>query len=152
MKLFAVLFLAVVGIAWNAEARLGETKEKCEERYGKPLKEEDVGDAQILAYKKGEYTFYISFLGGKADWMVIIKDKLWEVEEAKVFINKNATSEGFVLRGEESSVNLYLELSSRRIATFEPWRRELALYASFDASDRRQKQFTQKIDEQLQGF
>jgi hypothetical protein len=37
----------VLGVACNAEARLGETKEKCEERYGKPLGVVDLGDVSI---------------------------------------------------------------------------------------------------------
>ena len=37
----------MLGAACNAEARLGETEEKCEERYGKPSGVVDLGDTSI---------------------------------------------------------------------------------------------------------
>lgn len=154
MKFFLVLFLAVLGIAWNAEARLGETKEKCEERYGKPLKEEDVGDAHISAYKSQGYIFWISFLNGKVDWMIITKGKPWGDGETDIFITKNALREGFVLAKEQSdsTSRIYYELSSGRLALYQILQQELSLYLSDKSVHRRNEQFNKRLAGELEAF
>jgi hypothetical protein len=68
LLLTAAVFLFLSGLQ-NVFARIGDTPEKCIERYGKPIKTTEKG---LLFEKKGK-KIYITFTAGKADGVFLQK-------------------------------------------------------------------------------
>lgn len=66
MKILAALILLTL----PASARLGETKDQCIARYGKP---DAISDADATVFKKNEFFIIIRFFEGSADSINIRK-------------------------------------------------------------------------------
>ncbi len=66
--LTASVFLLFSGLQ-NVFARIGDTPEKCIERYGKPIKSSDKG----LLFAKNGMKIYVTFSAGKADGIFLQK-------------------------------------------------------------------------------
>lgn len=67
---FAVIVLVMI-LPSGSSARLGETPEQCEERYGTPVAEDEMVDfhmpgALAVSYQKAGLTIYIAFINGTA--------------------------------------------------------------------------------------
>ena len=89
MKFFSIIFLAMFGLAWTAEARLGETRDECKARYGEPTRK----GVNLLVFNKGGYAIACLFVNDKVE---IIQFSGGELSEAsrKAILEKNQSITG----------------------------------------------------------
>ena len=98
---FGLLAIGCVSGLVDAEARLGETREECEERYGEvaevyPAKLKG-SDGEAVHYVKGYFHFFVEFKAGKA-WVI----KVWKRGLTKTERNELLAAEGVMFEGPET--------------------------------------------------
>ena len=92
MKFSALLLIAVMPIA--AFARIGETREQCDKRYGKvtasPLEHEGI---QYLAYRVHGFAVDLNIIASKCEKIKYIKEDygMLAKEEIEALLNENGT-------------------------------------------------------------
>jgi hypothetical protein len=94
-KLLIVLIVVLLAFASQVEARLGETMEQCEKRYGKPTSSEEFGGIQGLAFKKNDFTIRVFIINGKCGMISYEKEgelinKPLSKEEIEKFLSSNS--------------------------------------------------------------
>ena len=82
-----LLFLFVVG---SVQARIGESYEELVVRYGKPKAGFPRDTFTLLVFEKEGYYFSVFLMDGKAEGMVVTKEKGGlEGDEVRIFLDKN---------------------------------------------------------------
>jgi hypothetical protein len=91
MKKMLGLLLCTLTIVCNSIARIGETKEQLDERYGTCFKDELNGEIRALHYAKGEFLFRFEIFNNTAVSMFIKKQSNipLETEEIANFLAKS---------------------------------------------------------------
>jgi len=104
--------------ASSANARLGETIEECDARYGKPISN---GDARTYLVVDGTIKVSCGFLNEKCVIIEFSKtngDTLTE-EEVSQFLSKNSQNNNFQEVSDTNGMVMYLEAGSERLAFFQ---------------------------------
>jgi len=93
------LIVLALTLAGSAHARLGETKEQIQVRYGKPVKETS-SDAQ---YEKQAWRIAVRYLDGKAVSETFTKAEAAEIShnEVEIILLKNANNDWVLLKNEK---------------------------------------------------
>ena len=101
-------------------ARLGETKEQLDARYGKPIKE-NAGQFTNYTYQKNGYEFWFSMHDGKAEEMSVrnVEGYTLSPSEIEIFLRKNSLNDGFQLFRKSPNEEFYYEAVSNRHAFYE---------------------------------
>jgi len=85
--LSAIILLLILLV--RAEARLGETKEQLEERYGKPSNEEDTNKNKVMWFDKDPFKITCFLRENKVYGISYKKKVKWTDEEIMQVLNKN---------------------------------------------------------------
>jgi hypothetical protein len=121
--LWAILLggLALIG---TAEARLGETKEQLEQRFGKGTEENILNKYKKINFTSEKYLFSFLIVNGKAEEFVVMKtDGDLTSDEINGFLKKNSLGSGFrrISKRKYTVLSLYEEQESGRTAVQDMW-------------------------------
>ena len=109
-------------------ARLGETKEQLDSRYGKPVKE-NVGQTTTYTYQKNGYELWFLLINGKAEVISVRHtfNNSLTASEINLFLSKNSLNKGFELFRTLNGTDFYYEAESNRHAFYDQQRAELTI-------------------------
>ena len=155
-NLVTIIILGLI-ITNHLEARLGETRQQLESRYGKPIS--DVGDSLgelALVFRVEGFQFAYILLNGVSQGVLIRKYDTYFFEENEVtmFMKKNSLGSGYEpdnfdwygkpIQGNSTVVKQYREKSSGRRAYYEQLSQTLAFmtqeYVDYQIKKEKRKQ------------
>jgi len=124
--LLAIVLLAALLV--RAEARLGETKEQLEERYGKASTEEDTDNNKVMWFNKDPFKI-TCFLRGNSVYAISYKKKeKWTDDEIMQVLNKNS-GQGVEWKKMSAGFNVtqvfYKTTDGQRVAVYSIFQDEL---------------------------
>ena len=128
MKLLLSVIVLLAILLVGAEARLGETKEQLEERYGKAGKEKDEGNIKFLVFDKDSFKITCYLRQNCVCIVSYSKKEQWTDDEIKQILNKN-TNQGVEWKKIENSVNkfYYKTTDGARAAIYSILKKDLTI-------------------------
>ena len=112
----------------RAEARLGETKEQLEERYGKASTEEDTDNNKVMWFNKDPFKITCFLRGNRVYAISYKKKEKWTDEEIMQVLNKNS-GQGVEWKKMSAGLNVtqvfYKTTDGHRVAVYSIFEDEL---------------------------
>ena len=125
MKIIQVILVVLLILMKNSEARIGETREQCEQRYGKSLGSKD----SYVIYHKNDYDIVVHFYNDYADQIVYDKPnhEPFSDREVKTLLEINSYEREWKYIGNNSWTTAGRELhAGRSKTTLAIWTAEYA--------------------------
>jgi hypothetical protein len=125
LKHILPLITAVIFLPLTCLARLGETKQQLDIRYGKPISDEKIGtQTQRVGYANNGFCFTIYITNNKAVAFIVsyLDNQPMTDQEIKLFLDKNSSGSGYKFDSLNSdmTVKIFVESDSDRLARYYP--------------------------------
>jgi hypothetical protein len=154
----ALLLVAAISLS-NAAARIGESEEECNERYGKQSYRQETGNGIVtVGYNKGAIAILIRLLDGKAVYLFYSKfndaDDVvpFSAEETSALLATHGTPDEWGKSFKDPrGINMYINFSKRVAATVDA-KREGVQIVSMDYSESQAGKNTSSPSKDIEGL
>jgi len=153
MRVQIIVIALVLGFQATVSARIGESKEQLDSRYGVCASDKLEGEERILVYAKGEYLFRFTLLNDKAVSMFIKKqeNQSFESEEVANFLVKSVNGKGWQVLGENLKGSVWVS-NDEKCNAFVNKAQTTILITVKGYSDYKEQKTRKDIQEKMSGF